>query len=152
MSRVRWLDDVEMQAWRGFLRAHSRVLDRLDHELQAAQQLSVADYGVLVTLSEAEDHRLRMTELAERLDLSPSGLTRRIDRLVDAGLVQRVRCPEDRRGSYAVLARRGLTRLEEAAPDHVDQVRRHFVDRLDRDELATLASAFAMLAAEPVEA
>ena len=152
MPRVRWLDDVEMQAWRGFLRAYSRVLDRLDHELQAVQQLSVADYGVLVTLSEAADHRLRMTDLAERLDLSPSGLTRRIDRLVDGGLVQRVRCPEDRRGSYAVLSRRGLARLEAAAPDHLEQVRRYFVDRLDRDELAALAAAFAVLASEPVHA
>lgn len=151
MRRVRWLDDVEMNAWRGFLRAYTRVLERLDHELQATQHLSVAEYGVLVNLSEADGHRLRMTELAEQVDLSPSGLTRRLDRLVAAGLVERVRCPEDRRGSYAVLSPDGLARLERASRDHVEQVRRQFVDRVGRDELAAMASAFAVLASEPAD-
>jgi DNA-binding MarR family transcriptional regulator len=148
VSQVTWLDEVEMAAWRGFLRAHTRVLDRLDHDLEASQQLSVAEYGVLVNLSEADDYRLRMTELAQRVDLSPSGLTRRVDRLVEAGLVQRVRCPEDRRGSYAVLSPDGMARLERAAPDHVEQVRRHFVDRVGREDLEAMARAFAVLSAD----
>jgi DNA-binding MarR family transcriptional regulator len=103
--------------------------------------MSVTDYGVLVQLSEEEGGRLRMSELADRLLLSPSGLTRRLDGLVSAGLVERTRCPTDRRGAYAVLTPAGWARLRSAAPDHVEQVRRHFVDRLSREQLAVLADA-----------
>jgi DNA-binding MarR family transcriptional regulator len=136
-----WLDDTEMRAWRSLLGAHRRVLQRLDADLLAAQELSVADYGVLVELSEAPDCRMRMSELAERMLLSPSGLTRRLDTMVAAGLVERLRCPTDRRGAYAVLTAAGRVRLEQAAPDHVEQVRRHFVERLSRTQLVALADA-----------
>lgn len=136
-----WLDDVEMHAWRSLLRAHARVLARLDAELQASQGMSVTDYGVLVELSEQEGGRMRMSELADRLLLSPSGLTRRLDGLVSSGLVERHRCPTDRRGAYAVLTPTGQTRLQTAAPDHVEQVRRHFIDRLSRKQLEALADA-----------
>ena len=88
-----------MHAWRSLLRAHARLIARLDAELQATQGMSVTDYGVLVQLSEEEDGRMRMSELADRLLLSPSGLTRRLDGLVAAGLVERHRCPTDRRGA-----------------------------------------------------
>ena len=136
-----WLDEVEMHAWRSLLRAHARLLARLDAELQASQGMSVTDYGVLVQLSEEEDGRMRMSELADRLLLSPSGLTRRLDGLVATGLVERHRCPTDRRGAYAVLTVAGRSRLQAAAPDHVEQVRRHFVDRLSRAQLEALADA-----------
>jgi DNA-binding MarR family transcriptional regulator len=138
---VEWLDDLEMHAWRSLLRAHSRLIGRLDAELQASQGMSVTDYGVLVELSEGDEGRMRMSELAERLLLSPSGLTRRLDSLVAGGLVERHRCPTDRRGAYAVLTPAGRARLQAVAPDHVDQVRRHFVDRLSRRQLAALADA-----------
>jgi len=108
--------------------------------------MSVADYGVLVQLSESEGGMLRMSELADRLLLSPSGLTRRLDGLVDAGLVERARCTTDRRGSFARLTPAGRERLENAAPDHVDEVRRHFVDRLTRRQLALLAEALERIA------
>jgi len=143
-----WLDDLEMRAWRSLLTAHRRLLQRLDEELQGSQDISVADYGVLVELSETGG-RMRMSELADRLLLSPSGLTRRLDNLVSAGLVERVRCPTDRRGSYAVLTDTGRHRLDRAAPDHVDQVRRHFVNRLSRDQLSQLAEALDAVAGEP---
>jgi len=130
-----------MHAWRSLLRAHSRLIGRLDAELQASQGMSVTDYGVLVQLSEQEDGRMRMSELADVLLLSPSGLTRRLDGLVATGLVERHRCPTDRRGAYAVLTPAGQARLKQAAPDHVDQVRRHFVDRLSRQQLEALADA-----------
>jgi len=136
-----WLDDVEMHAWRSLLRAHARLLARLDADLQASQGMSVTDYGVLVQLSEEEGGRMRMSELADRLLLSPSGLTRRLDGLVASGMVERHRCPTDRRGAYAVLTSAGKARLEAAAPDHVEQVRRHFVDRLSRKQLEALADA-----------
>lgn len=141
METTRWLDDLEQRAWRSLLAAHRRLLQRLDAELQSSQDLSVADYGVLVELDEAEGGHMRMSELADRLLLSPSGLTRRLDTLVGSGLVERVRCPTDRRGSYAVLTDAGRARLRAAAPDHVAQVRRHFVERLSRTQLAQLADA-----------
>ena len=138
-----------MHAWRSLLRAHANLLARLDTELQASQGMSVADYGVLVQLSEEEGGRLRMSELAHRLLLSPSGLTRRLEGLVRAGLVERRQCPTDRRGSFAELTAAGRARLESVAPDHVDQVRRHFVNRLPRRQLATLAETLDRVATEP---
>jgi DNA-binding MarR family transcriptional regulator len=150
VSEGAWLDDVESRAWRGLLGAHRRLLQRLDAELQATQGLSVSDYGVLVELSEAEGGAMRMSDLAERMLLSPSGLTRRLDSMVEAGLVERARCPTDRRGAFAVLTPAGRARLEAAAPDHVDQVRRHFVDRLSRDQLETLGEALEAVAGGPV--
>lgn len=143
---TKWLDDLEQRAWRSLLVAHRRLVQRLDAELLATQELSASDYGVLVELSEADDGRMRMSELADKLLLSPSGLTRRLDTLVQTGLVERVRCQADRRGSYAVLTDAGRTRLERAAPDHVEQVRRHFVDRLSRAQLAQLADALEAVA------
>ncbi len=116
-------------------------MQRLDAELEAAQEMSVADYGVLVQLSKAPEGRMRMSELAELSQLSPSGLTRRLDTLVAAGLVERARCPTDRRGAFAVLTPTGRARLERAVPDHVAQVRRHFVERLTREQLVALADA-----------
>ena len=136
-----WLDEEEMAAWRALLTAHRRLVHRLDSELQASQELSVADYGVLVELSEAEEGRMRMSELAERLGLSPSGLTRRLDSMVRGGLVERRSCPTDRRGTFAVLTPEGRTRLAQAAPDHVAHVRHHFVERLSRPQLRALADA-----------
>lgn len=137
-----WLDELEEHAWRGLLDCHTRLVDRLDADLQASQGLALADYEVLVILSEAPDHRIRMRELAGRLNLSPSGATRRVDGLVAAGLAERVPCVDDRRGSYATLTDAGERRLRSAAPDHVRHVRRHFLDHVDRQQLAMLAAAF----------
>lgn len=146
---MRWLDDLEMRAWRGLLAATALLLNRLDAELQESQQLSVADYGVLATLSEAPSGQLRMSELADRMALSPSGLTRRVDSLVRAGLVERVQCPDDRRGMFASLTDTGRARVRRAAPHHVDQVRRHCIDRLDRDQLAALVQVTDAVMAGP---
>lgn len=83
---TRWLDDVEMGAWRGLMSAHSKLVARLDASLQESQGISLPDYEVLVHLSEAPEDRMRMCELAGRLNLSPSGLTRRLDGLVRGGV------------------------------------------------------------------
>ena len=138
MEAVEWLDDVEARAWRALVVASTRLKAVLDAELMAAHGLSFGDYEVLVVLSETPARRLRMSELAELLALSPSGLTRRLDRLTRDGLVEREQCPFDKRGSYAVLTGDGLARLEAAAPLHVEGVRRHFVDLLDRRQLDVL--------------
>ncbi len=149
VDTVPWLDPVEMRAWRSLLTAHARLLARLDAELQATSEMSMADYGVLVHLSEAEGGHLRMSELADALLLSPSGLTRRLDGLVAGGYVERAKCPTDRRGAYAVLTDRGRQRLGEVAPRHLEQVRRHFIDRLDRSQLEALSDALVVVADIP---
>jgi DNA-binding MarR family transcriptional regulator len=138
---VQWLDADQQEAWRTLLSVHSRLLARLDSELQANHAISLPDYEVLVHLSEASGQQLRMAELADRLLLSPSGLTRRLDGLVRDGLVERRACPSDRRGSLAVLTQTGLETLEKAAPTHVEGVRRYVIDRLERDELLDLTAA-----------
>jgi DNA-binding MarR family transcriptional regulator len=135
-----WLDEAEMEAWKSFLRASIRLMERLDTELDA-HGISLADYEILVHLSAAPSGELRMTELAALTLVSRSGLTRRLDRLVVAGLVSRRSCPTDRRGVLAVLTPEGRQRLEEAAPTHVDGVRRHFISRLEGQDLRALAAS-----------
>lgn len=137
----RWLSEAEMRAWRALLDVSTGVMATLDTELRAEHGLSLGEYEVLVHLSEAPEHSLRMTDLAAGLRLSPSGITRRIDGLVREGLVERRQCPSDRRGSNAVLTEKGLSRLNEAAPTHVRGVRSHFVDQLSERQLANLTSA-----------
>src|SRR5689334_23104325 len=136
-----WLTEPEMRSWRALIDVTTGVLATLDAELRAEHGLSLGEYEVLARLSEEPEHSLRMTDLAGRLHLSPSGITRRIDGLVRAGLVERRQCPSDRRGSNAVLTAAGLRRLHEAAPAHVRGVRAHFVDQLSERELANLAAA-----------
>jgi DNA-binding MarR family transcriptional regulator len=138
---TQWLTEPEMQAWRALIQVTTGVLGALDNELQAEHGLSLGEYEVLVHLSEEPDQSLRMTDLAGRLHLSPSGITRRIDGLQRAGLVERKQCPSDRRGSNAVLTEEGLRVLREAAPTHVRGVRAHFIDQLSSRDIANLASA-----------
>ncbi len=138
------LSAAEMAAWRAFLRAHATVIRRLEAELVAEHDLPLASYDVLVQLSEAPDRRLRMTELADRVLLSRSGLTRLVDRLVRDGLVQRQACPEDARGMLAVLTPAGLERLERAWPTHLRGVAAH-LERLSPEEVETLAALLVKL-------
>jgi DNA-binding MarR family transcriptional regulator len=145
MSEVPWLDAREQAAWRSLIVSSNRLRAVLDAELINEHQLSFADYEVFVQLSEAPGMRLRMSELADRLHLSPSGLTRRLDRLVRDGSVSREQCPSDRRGSFAVLRPKGLQRLVDAAPTHVRGVREHFLDRLTPDQQAAVADALGVL-------
>ena len=141
MAEPQWLNESEMHCWLEFLRAHAELINRLDRELETAHGLSLAEYEVLAFLSEAPDRRLRPSELARRVVISPSALTRRIDRLEKRGLVCRTRCPDDARGAYAVLCDQGYEELVAAAPTHVRGVRDHFIDRLQPEELQCLARA-----------
>lgn len=125
-------------AWSTFLRAHARVVHTLENELQAEQRMALADYDVLVQLVAADERRLRMSDLADRLPISRSGATRLVDRLVAKGLVERVACDTDRRGQWASLTDAGYARLREATPTHLRGVAQHFLDRLSPDELASL--------------
>lgn len=136
-----WLDDDEMQAWKAFLRASARLLERLDADLEVRFRMSLADYELLHYLAAAPSGELRMTELAEQTLVSRSGLTRRLDRLVEGGLVARRNCATDRRGVLAVITPTGRKRLEAAAPTHVEGVRRHFVEQLAGQDLRALADS-----------
>ena len=139
------LSAVEMSAWRGFLNAHAHVIRRLEVELEAEQAMPLANYDVLVQLAEAPDHALRMSELATSVLLSRSGLTRLVDRLEREGLVERRACPDDARGTLAVLTPAGLARLREAWVTHLRGVREHMVSRFNPEELATLGELLGRL-------
>jgi DNA-binding MarR family transcriptional regulator len=135
--------DPRLGAWATFLRAHARVTRVLERELHDEQQLALADYDVLVQLARAEERRLRMGELADRLLLSRSGITRLVDRLERAGYVERASCESDRRGSWALLTDAGHDRLRRATPVHLRGVAEHFLDRIPGDELEELRAALA---------
>ena len=137
--------DPRLSTWAAFLRAHARVVRELERELQAEQRMALTDYDVLVQLAAAEDRRLRMSELADRLLLSRSGVTRLVDRLVAQGLVEREICDTDRRGQWAALTDAGLDRLRAAAPTHLRGVGEHFLDRMSPDELASMQAILARL-------
>jgi DNA-binding MarR family transcriptional regulator len=140
------LDPAHMAAWRNFIEAHARVLSRLSRELQDEESLPLTWYDVLVQLSEAEDRSLRMQDLADRVLLSQSGLTRLVDRLQRAGLVERVRCAEDGRGFFAQLTPDGLAALRRAYPTHLRGVREWFADSLTPDEAEVLTRALGRIA------
>jgi DNA-binding MarR family transcriptional regulator len=147
-ARVAALSHVELDAWRAFLRAHARVTRLLDAELTAECELPLGSYEVLIHLNEAPGRTMRMTELADQVLLSRSGLTRLVDRLEGDGLIRRESCPSDARGTNAVLTDLGLARLKAAAPVHLRGVREHVIDVLSPKEIATLAEALGRVAGE----
>jgi DNA-binding MarR family transcriptional regulator len=128
----------QLASWRAFLKAHATITRVLENELEAEQRLSLAAYDVLVQLAEAPQRQLRMTELADAVLLSRSGVTRLVDRLERAGLVTRSPVAGDGRGVAAHLTEAGLGRLRVAARTHLAGVLAHFVDRLDDEQLRAL--------------
>ena len=140
---TRWLDDAEMRAWRLLMETTADLSNALEADLQRSKGISLGDYQVLVFLSEAPERRMRMCDLAARLHLSPSGLTRRLDGLVREGMVERVPSADDRRVLLAVLSDAGWTRISDAAPAHVDSVRRRLLDPLSSEQVGQLGDIFA---------
>lgn len=138
---TRWLSTQEQQAWRAWLAASALLNDRLSRDLQATHGLTLADYEILVWLSEHPEQRLRMSELAERTLASRSRLSHQVDRMERAGLVERQQCDDDRRGAFAVLTPAGLRTIQQAAPDHVMSVREYLVDVLTAEEFQALGEA-----------
>ena len=136
-----WLTPSEMKAWRNFIECVNTMTAAMENDL-VPFGLTMGDYEVLVRLSEAEDERMRMCDLAVALQLSPSGLTRRLDGLVSTGLVERVANPADRRVMFAALSAKGYDKLAEAAPDHVASVRNRFLKGLTRDQIRELGTIF----------
>lgn len=139
---VSWLDPEEMRAWRTFIEGSDRLNGVLNRSLQAKHGLTMDDYRILVLLSEAPEQSLRMSDLALGIVASRSKLTHQIRRLESGGLVDREECLSDKRGVLARLTPSGLARLEEAAPDHVADVRRFMIDAMTARQLRMLGDAF----------
>jgi DNA-binding MarR family transcriptional regulator len=134
------LTPAELGAWRGMLRVHAALLRALDAELDAAHDLPLTSYDVLIYLKDAPGRRLRMAELADSVLLSRSGVTRLVDRLEREGLLVRDTCVDDGRGLYAVLTDKGESLLERARPTHLAGVRERFLQHFSEEELETLAA------------
>ena len=139
MDDTRWLDEGEARAWRGYERMHVQLSARLARSLQRDAGMSTADYAVLVHLSEAPDGRLRAFQLGAALQWEKSRLSHQLRRMEQRGLVTRAECPTDARGAFVVLTEDGQAAIEAAAPQHVEDVRRHFVDVLSPSQLESLA-------------
>jgi DNA-binding MarR family transcriptional regulator len=133
------LDTPELGAWRGLLRAHAGLVKALDSGLDEEHGLPLTSYEVLLHLDGAERQRMRMCDLASSILLSRSGLTRLVDRLERDGLIERVSCSHDARGSYATLTAVGQARLSAARATYLGGVRRHFLDHFEPEELEALA-------------
>src|SRR3954447_19645699 len=134
------LTPVELGAWRGLLRVHAALVKSLDAELSATHELPLSSYEVLITLEAAPGRKLRMSELADSVLLSRSGMTRLVDRLEQNGLLERDHCTADGRGCFAVLTDKGQGVLESARPTHLGGVRERFLSQFGEDELRTLAA------------
>lgn len=151
-TESRWLDEAEMRVWRHYIDLWDELQRDLAAELAHDQGMEVGDYQVLVYLSESDDQSMRMCDLANRLHLSPSGLTRRLDGLVSGGLVSRQPSADDRRVSLAVITDAGMARIREAAPDHVRHVRTHLLDHLSRTDVERLGTILERLRRSRAEA
>jgi DNA-binding MarR family transcriptional regulator len=136
-----WLDGEQQQHWRAWIAANVLLTDAFSRDLQEAHGLTLADYEILVRLSESADRRMRMSDLAEVTLSSRSRLSHQIDRMERAGFVERVPCTDDKRGFFAVLTNTGWNKLVAAAPIHVGSVRERIVDVLTPEEFAALGRA-----------
>lgn len=131
-------DDERITAFGMVLEAHASLTAAVNRELEATAGMPITWFEVLIRLSRSPASRLRMSELAGQVGLSHSGLTRLVDRVIEAGLVRREACPEDRRGAFAVLTEEGGAALEAALDGHLASIDRHLVAPLGRDRLAEL--------------
>jgi len=137
-----WLDEEQQRSWRAYLVGTTLLMDRLDRELREQHGLSLPEYEILVRLSEADQHRLRMAQLADSLSHSRSRVTHTVGRMEQAGLVARDACVSDGRGVEAVLTAKGRSALEAAAPTHVAGVRRLLVDRVHDQDFEAVGRVF----------
>lgn len=134
---TRWLTEDELRTWRSFSLMQLQLFALLGREL-AGDGLSYPDYLVLASLSDRVEHRARPVELGRELGWEKSRVSHHVSRMERRGLVERVPCATDQRGSFVAMTERGHDAIAAAAPSHVDVVRRHFVDLLTPEQLATL--------------
>lgn len=141
MDHVRWLDDTEQGVWRAYLDVSRLLNERLQRQLVNDSDLSLAEYEILVQLSESPQRTLRMAELANRAVHSRSRLTHTVTRMEERGLVRREPCPDDGRGVLCILTDQGFSVLAAAAPGHVEAVRSALFDPLTDQDVAALGGA-----------
>ena len=134
----RWLTEEEQRAWRGLLRMTSQLNARANRLLQEEYGISLADYEVLVALSEAPEGRLRVFEVADALVWEQSRVSHQLARMARRGLITREGCATDARGAFAVLTTVGRGAIERAAPAHVEQVRQLVFDELSHEQVSAL--------------
>jgi DNA-binding MarR family transcriptional regulator len=141
------LSDREFDAWGGFLRTHALLVRELDAELTQAHGLPLSSYEVLLKLGRAEQGRMRMSDLADAVWLSRSGVTRLVDRLERDGLVERRACPSDARGAFAVITERGRQRFGEAQRTHLAGIRTRFLAHFDDADQRAMSEFWSRLTA-----
>src|SRR5918998_6070275 len=139
MEQATLLNRDELGAWRGLLRVHAGLTKELDAELLRAHGLSLSSYEVLLFLADAPGGQLRMSELADGVLLSRSGLSRLVDRMERDGLLRRERCPDDARGFLATITPAGRELFRRARRTHLDGVRERFLSQLAPEEQRVLA-------------
>ena len=144
MASPKWLTPAEMQAWRGFISSSTDLVRAIEKDLEPFG-LDGGDYQLLAMLSDAPGHRMKMCDLASVLRLSRSGLTRRMEGVVKAKYVARVRDEADGRAAFAQLTAKGFDLLKKAAPEHLKSVRRLMIDQLTEAEVKAIGSAFAKI-------
>jgi DNA-binding MarR family transcriptional regulator len=135
MTGPAWLSEREARAWRGYLKMHGLLDLQISRDLARDAGLSDPDYTVLVVLSESADGRMRLVDLAERMLWSSSRLAHHVDRMQRRGLVRREKHPTHSRATVVALTEHGRRVIDEAAPRHVESVRRHFIDQLTAEEI-----------------
>ena len=145
MSQPKWLTPAEMLAWRGFITTSTDLVNLIAKDL-APYGLDGGDYQLLAMLSEAPDQKLKMCDLAERLRLSRSGLTRRIDGVLKAKYVSQVRDSQDGRVVFAHLTKKGFDLIKKVAPHHLESVRSRMIDLLSPAEIRAFGSGFEKIA------
>jgi DNA-binding MarR family transcriptional regulator len=142
------LSSEEFATWAGFLQTHAALIRELDADLRTAHGLPLTDFEILLWLANRPSQAMRMAALADTVLLSPSGLSRAVERLETRGLVQRVPCPEDRRGAYAALTESGRDLVRTAGATHAAGIRRRFLDRLTSQESRWLTAIWDRLLAD----
>ena len=139
------LEGAALEAWRSYLQSHASILRELDAELVAGHGMTTRDYEVLLYLAQAPDRRLPMSVLAASTMLTRSGITRLVDGLVQAGLIERVSCSRDARVSYARLTDIGYEKLRQAGCTHIASIQRLFLKHFSLEEIDQLASLLGRL-------
>ena len=145
-------DERRMRAWQSMLLAYSALFHQLDRELEQATGMPLQWYEVLLRLYRAPGRRMRMQELVDAMFFTPSGVTRLIDRLVEAGLVRREKCASDRRGTFATLTDEGIARFREAGPLHLKGIQQHFGRHVSDEEADHIAEALERIIGNLAEA
>lgn len=138
MTARRWLTESQHRAWRGYLALNTQLNAELSRQLQGGSDLSLADFEVLVQLTDSPDGRVRSFQLGRALQWEKSRLSHQVTRMERRGLVSREGCPSDGRGAFVVVTPEGRRAIEAAAPGHVEAVHRLFFDVLSEEQVATL--------------